>query len=147
MGCFWPYLISTALHLLIKVPPNVVTGVKREPTVNKLMGNQGRNQQWLCKDNIDLSAAAVLAEPPQRFKKGIYLFFSFLPSYTNSLLFLFNFFPLLAPHPPLPCFTIFTAIIRFTRDWFYLFFLYNNIKDSNFFSLPPFSPPPPQNLL
>ena len=111
-GHFWPYLLSTALHLLIKVLPNVVRGLQRANS-KELMWNQGRNQQWVCQDNINLSATAMLAENTQRFKKAIYLFFSFLPSYTNSLLLLFNFFPLLFSLT-LPFFTIFTAIIRFT---------------------------------
>lgn len=113
----------------------------RGPTVNELMWQQGRNQQWVCKDNINLSATATLAENTQIFKKGIYVVFSSLRIPT-----LYSFFSI-----SFPCFfsysSFFTIWLPQLDSLEINFTLYNSIKGSNFFSSPPFSPPPPQNLL
>lgn len=55
----------------------------------------GKKSALVCKDNTNLSAAAILAENIQRFKEVVVFVFHFFPSYTNGLFIFFNLFSLL----------------------------------------------------
>lgn len=78
------------------------------------MWNQGRNQQWVYKDNIDLSATAVLVENIHRFKKAIHLFgfFFFLSPFIYQQFTSFQFLSL--AFFPFFFLTISTATVIFT---------------------------------